>query len=293
MREFYIDVTSLNDSPTCSLSIVVKGQPVTEHFNEQDELETQIIVNPIPLAEWLAANWWRLRWEPEKENLSAEQQLDWDLSHRLASAGSGHIWPDLTFSSDDLSINCLARKTSGQFSTIRYTRQLNDWLDAHWFEAGIDGFLNATATVNPNSNLSCLWQDILDERRDTVANKWRKLEAKAGYDPGEAPDKLIEGLQRYYPMFGQASVEELSSENRGQSVLHMAEDLYQSLQDTHESMQPDLTGFEEQLPGLLVNDSSPPWKQAANAAHWVRKKLGLNVSESVTKPISGFLTISM
>lgn len=282
MRDFHIDVTSLQNLPTCSLSIAVKGQPVTEHFNEQDVLQTHIIVDPLPLAEWMAANWWRLRWEPEKENLTTEQQLDWDMSHRLASSGTGYVWPDLTFISDDFAINCLASTTSGKFSKIRYIRQLNEWIDANFFEAGMDEFLNATAMANPSSNLAVLWQEVIDERKDIYATKWRKLEAKAGYDAGEASDALIEGLQSYYPIFGEASVEELSSENRSETVLPIAEELYSSLQDTGEEMKPDLAGFQEQFPGLLINGSSPPWMQAANAAHWVRRKLGLKVSEPVT-----------
>ncbi len=86
---------------------------------------------------------------------------------------------------------------------------------------------------HPDSNLAALWQDILAERQSKEATQWRKLEAKAGYDPGEAPDALIEGLQRYSSLFGQASVEELSSENRAESVLDLADTLKHSLQNAN------------------------------------------------------------
>ncbi len=47
-------------------------------------------------------------------------------------------------------------------------------------------------------------------------------------------------------------------------------------------MEPDLRGFKEALSNVLANDRSAPWKQAADAACWLRKKLGLKVSQPVT-----------
>ncbi len=51
MRDFHIDIASRQTPPNRYLSIGVKGQPVTEHFNERDELETYILVDPLPFAE--------------------------------------------------------------------------------------------------------------------------------------------------------------------------------------------------------------------------------------------------
>ena len=42
------------------------------------------------LAEWLAWNWWRLRWEP-RSNAS-----DWIFAHHVGSIGHGYIWPNVT-----------------------------------------------------------------------------------------------------------------------------------------------------------------------------------------------------
>jgi hypothetical protein len=37
------------------------------------------------LALWFAANWWRLRREPERAG------TDWAMSHRLAAIGGGYV----------------------------------------------------------------------------------------------------------------------------------------------------------------------------------------------------------
>jgi hypothetical protein len=42
-----------------------------------------IRVSAYHVACWLASNWWRLRWEPERET------PDWHMSHQLGAAGGG------------------------------------------------------------------------------------------------------------------------------------------------------------------------------------------------------------
>ena len=269
MRDFELLVAPTQSST--SIIIKILRQPVTEHFTEQGNLEIAIIADPLPLAEWFAANWWRLRWEPEKENLTKEQQLDWDLSHKLTATGSGYIWPDIRFASDDFSIHCTAQKTFGQYATIRFSRQLNEWLDAENFEAGVDRFVAEIAKTVSQSNLSVLWQELLEERNDSTATDWRKIEAKAGYDPDEAPHELIEGLQKLYNYFGKTSVEELSSENHRVSVLDIANSLLSGLSESQHTITPDLTGLQQPTAGADM----APWKQAAKAAAQVRKKLGI------------------
>lgn len=284
MRDFQIKTSPIADVSWHAITIEVKGQPVTEHFDEQEQLGTGIIADPLPLAEWFAANWWRLRWEPEKENLSVEQQMDWNLSHRLAAAASGYQWPDLQFSSDDVSIRCVARKTEGRFTTIRFTRQLDEWLNAQDFEEGVKDFITALASDCPGSNLAQLWQELDGERHDPAATDWRKLEAKAGYDPDEAPDVLIKGLQSFYGVFGKDSVEELGSDNRGTTALEYAQQLHRSLQASRHTMSPDLTGFDLQAGTALASEYQPAWRQAARAASWVRSKLGISPEEQLTNP---------
>lgn len=278
MLDFQVKTKSLDQSAYQSLSLLIKGQAITEHFSDEQVFGTEIIVDPLPLAEWFASNWWRLRWEPEKEGLNALQQLDWNLSHQLASAASGFIWPDVTFTSDDFAVHCLARQTQGEFCTIRYVRSLSEWLRAADFEAGIDAFINQQATAHPSSSLASLWQEVIDERRSDEATQWRKLEAKLGFDPDEAPEQLIQGLQNYYGAFGQSSVEELSSDTPQPKLLELIAELNSAFKQSKEIMAPDLTGVVE-LNNQAYEASLAPWKQAADKAARLRHKLGLNADE--------------
>ena len=46
------------------------------------------------LSEWLAWNWWRLRWEPRRKS------TDWSMAHHMTTIGGGYVWPNITITSD-------------------------------------------------------------------------------------------------------------------------------------------------------------------------------------------------
>jgi hypothetical protein len=70
----------------------------------------------VRLAEWLAHNWWRILWEPHGDSPS------WRYSHRVANAGGGYVWPDLSFSSDWGSVQVKCQPTARHApALVRYT----------------------------------------------------------------------------------------------------------------------------------------------------------------------------
>jgi hypothetical protein len=88
------------------------------------------------LAFWLAANWWRLRWEPERIG------IDWAMSHRIATVGHGYVWPNVTVLSDGEQIMVRARPTTGTaWEPIRYLQIWDAVIDAAEFETGLDAFV--------------------------------------------------------------------------------------------------------------------------------------------------------
>jgi hypothetical protein len=57
------------------------------------------------LAEWLAWNWWRLRWEPRRYSPS------WAMAHRMSTIGGGYVWPNITVASDGERVTLAAQPT--------------------------------------------------------------------------------------------------------------------------------------------------------------------------------------
>src|ERR1700692_4013063 len=57
------------------------------------------------LAEWVAWNWWRLRWEPQSN------APEWAFAHRTATIGEGYVWPNITIFSDGERTALIAKPT--------------------------------------------------------------------------------------------------------------------------------------------------------------------------------------
>ena len=173
------------------------------------------------LASWLAANWWRLRHEPESRSLS------WKLSHELGAAGKGYMWPSLAFTSDGSSILVQCRPTGGgRGETIRFINSFDTYMQVGTFERGVDDFIEAVVarlhgSGHGQEELSSLWAEIRAEREDATLAAWRRLEALLGYDPDEAPEGLIKNLQEKESALGHDAVGEIASAARSKAIDHL------------------------------------------------------------------------
>lgn len=65
-----------------------------ETLTSMEPSEPGPIVSALPLATWLAANWWRIR--TEEMPSGHEPDLDWWQSHSIAESANGFAWPDIT-----------------------------------------------------------------------------------------------------------------------------------------------------------------------------------------------------
>lgn len=189
-------------------------------------------VSAYPMAVWLAANWWRLRWEPRWE--PPRQSLSWQLSHNVAAIGGGFVWPDLSFSSDGEFVLAEARRSdpsSGE--PIRYLNAFMLPIRAVDFENATADFISAVmeriASLHVDgAELRELWSNVLQERADPELARWRKLEARLGYDPGEAAEELILALEEMAGSVGEQAMEEVACGSGDHAPEHLAQ-LWQDL----------------------------------------------------------------
>lgn len=132
------------------------------------------------LAEWMAWNWWRLRWEPRSH------APDWAFAHRLTTIGEGYIWPNITVFSDGERTALLAKSTEERQSTpIRYITNFAAVVPSREFESAIDEFIEQVrsqlrAESVEDTNLDSVWNDVRGERADPNVASRRKLEALLG-----------------------------------------------------------------------------------------------------------------
>lgn len=230
-------------------------------------------------AEWLAWNWWRLRWEPRKTS------PEWALSHAMASIGGGYIWPDIHIVSDGAGITLACKPTPERARTpYRYINDAVSVIPAADFEEEVDRFIQAVLQRLrdrdvPDSNLQEIWQSVEEERRDPSLYRLRKLEALLGEDPGEADDFLIRQLLEKMDEIGQSATEEIAA-NRlpGQAVPNITRLL--SIGHDHGV----ITSRQDQV-ALRIDssyDRSVAWKVGTLAAQRLREQEGIALDQPIS-----------
>ena len=253
------------------VELYVRNYCATElHENRAKTVRRSARLSVLHLAEWFASNWWRLIWE------LCANDVSWRMSHQVAGAGGGYLWPDLSFSSDWESITVSSRRTES--STAQPVHYLNDFrisIPLADFEHEVDEFLSSTIarlsdTLDTETELSVLWRDVIRERRDRDLSRWRQLEACMGYDPDEGPHDLLHGLHRAMETYGEGAVREIAAacKNDSRSLLDtVAKEAQDGALVVHVPSYDDLRS-------RIGTESSPshrPWVRAKQAARMVRK----------------------
>lgn len=113
------------------------------------------------------------------------------MSHELAAAGYGFVWPRLIFASDGdtLSVQCRAGSPLSE-EPVRYLSEFDVRVRAEEFESAVDRFIELVLRRLDSlgeTDLHVLWQELLAERADPEQSAGRRTEARLGYDPDEAP----------------------------------------------------------------------------------------------------------
>jgi len=221
---FHIDEWLQGDDPDprraltlASLVVAVDNVPATRLFDDWAKTVTDRARLPLyPLAEWFAANWWRLHHEAPHESIGGPPPMDWRLSHDLAAVGGGFVWPRMRFASDDLTMQVSVRALRN--APWEPVRHLNDIpataLDLGSFDAAVDQLialvLDRLRELDISAEpLATIWADVTAERSDEEVADWRAWEARLGYDPGEAPEQLMEQIGSLFVRTGKAALAEI------------------------------------------------------------------------------------
>jgi hypothetical protein len=257
-----------------ALGIRFKNISLTEGADPfVNRVRAEPLLSAYHLAEWIAWNWWRLRWEPRS---NAD---DWAFAHRMSTVGGGYVWPNITIFSDGQRIALIAKPTMGQPSApYRYLSNIAAVVSASEFENAIDQFVEQVtgqlrAEGLAEGNLDRIWRDVTDERRDPDSTRRRKLEALLGSEPDRADQSSIERLVADAETLGQPAMNEIAADHgrRGGAVLTAA-----TLRETAASV-----GFDASLrnvvslrPGSALPRSGdvPAWLLGSTAAKALREQ---------------------
>ena len=286
---------SLDGLTSAALSIMLNGVCVTE---VEDRLAN--VTRPAArlsawrMAQWLAGNWWRLRWEPEP----IRPTLDWKMSHNLASASGGYLWPSLTFGSDGETI--LIRSQASPPSCrepVRYLRDNRALVAADDFERVIDNFVAAVIAKLPDQveetdDLVDLWAEIAAERKDPDLYALRQLEARLGHDPDEAPATLIDGLLAARRAYGADAVLEMAAASHDQALDHLGT-LVQGIGRSSAVARVSDYDIIRDRYTRQAGPSAAPWQRGVAAAQVARKTWNLPSGPARTDTLADLFGVNI
>jgi hypothetical protein len=228
------------------------------------------------LSEWMAWNWWRLRWEPRSTTVR-----DWSSSHRMSTIGGGYIWPNITIFSDGERIALIAKPTEERPQTpFRYIADIAVVLLASEFEAGTDSFVEQVmerlrSESIKDTNLQTIWGEVLTERRTPKLARERKLEALLGKEPGEAEPDALQQLVADSEALGSEAVDEIAADH-AQGPITSAQELWSIAQAKgYDSSPRDIVRLARGS-GLARLGEVPAWRLGAAAAKTLREQEHLN-----------------
>jgi hypothetical protein len=285
------DDDPIERSTFAEMSVSTDGQSVTE-LEDLIARTTRSGVRGSAhrLAYWIAENWWRLRWEPESNS------TEWRLSHVMAAVGGGYAWPDIRFASDGLHVLVEARRTSGkQGAPVRYLGSPPVQVTADAFEAGIDDFVERVLARLSSlkvlkTDLAALWREVRSERADEDVYASRQLEALLGFDAGEVPEGLMQGLLDSIGMAGRKAVNEIAAASK--------ENAAKVVQDALESARAsDLTIRLTSIPEVQTlfrrqaDLKALPWQRAEVAARLAREVWGIPEGPVSNEALSDLLKL--
>lgn len=226
------------------------------------------------LAEWLAWNWWRLRWEPRKTG------VEWELSHDMASIGNGYIWPNIQIASDGNTIALVAKPTPERENTpYRYINDVTSLISAAEFEGEVDLFIEAVirrleSLQIVESNLADIWRSVLLERQDPERSRYRKLEALLGEDPDEMDETILRRWLADASLTGQAALEEIAASRvQGQELPNLRHLVEVARSKGAHANPTDRVTFKPDT--NLHKGASPAWEAGVTSARLLRTQLGL------------------
>jgi hypothetical protein len=273
------------------ITITADGLNVTEIEDKPAKtVRPGVRISAFALAQWFASNWWRLLWEPARNTLS------WHMSHKVGAAGEGYLWPDLTFISDGESVLVQGRPsplTSGQ--PVRYLNTIDVLVPIHDFADKTHSFVEAVLGRLADMHVDAagfdeLWREVLRERNDPELSAWRKLEAILGYDPGDAPDHIIEQLQDAASEFGASAVEEVAAESMKDAFAHINTLWKESRSKSFPLVIPSFDILKQKISG--IESSLLPWQRAEQAARMAREVWALGSGPVSTLTLAEILSIS-
>ena len=239
-------------------------------------IRNEMHVSLYPLAMWFAFSWWRLNYEVLPGNYRKIPSHDWRMSHEMAAANMGFVWPSVMFSADSENIQIWAQASQdNREESVRFLNGLPhvQSVPKEQFEQEISSLIrDVLARLYeigcPNSELATLWGYISEDLKNPIELRKRRLEAELGFDPESCPDELIAMAIDLEEIIGVSAFSELTGAYGEQKESRIS-----AMQELVESV--GIVGEPDDILDFSIeNTEREPWEVAVSAARELRRKVG-------------------
>lgn len=277
---------------SADIGIRVGDYFLTQNFDEWDGgIRDRAYVSAYPLAIWLVSSWWRIHHEALPARSGKTPPAGWRMSHEIAGANFGYVWPIIVFWSDRNTMNIRAKPfpvwDSGH--SLRYLTGLSEPASVRMedFSKACRRFIDKVVERLKeeglrDSDLTYLWSLVLDDLNDPEERRIRRIEAQFGFDPEECPDAHLEALIAIEEEKGEDVLAELAAAGFWQN-----EDCAGSIRELFE-----IPGFEArpELPQWPDRDALvEPWRQAKADASVLRRNIDAGSGSVADEMLAGLL----
>lgn len=249
------------------------------------------LLSAYHMAEWVAWNWWRLRWEPNGYGPA------WRFAHAMSTIGEGYVWPNVTIYPDGERVTIAARSSNpaDEFS-FRYINEYVGAVPAVDFERAIERFVlqvlgQLEAEGLRNTNLERIWNDLQVELHDRELSNYRRLEAVLGFDPEEGPEEIIAQLIADEEHIGVEGARELAAEvAKIRRPLHAADLIALAHRDGTPTDLRNAVRVQENI--ATARGDTPAWLIGQRAASAVRRQIGNDNDPLSNRQLAELIAVS-
>ncbi len=144
-------------------------------------------------------------------------------------------------------------------------------------ETAIDRFVGHVLehVGDASDGLDAEYRQLQAERNDPTVATWRKLEAMLGYDPDDAPDGLVDGLETLTDRYGSEPLQEAALAHQGERATEALNNCIEAAESSNLLIRTPIA-FDTPDPREVGRSSlEPPWRLAVRAANQMRCRLNV------------------
>ncbi|MFY3457767.1 hypothetical protein ACOTJD_13980 [Achromobacter xylosoxidans] len=254
---------------------------------------TYVSVSVFPLAEFIAANWWPLLYEPhEKSKVPNVDHVAFNQRHWIDQHTDGFAYPKVGFFGADSSVRIIAQSTKIPNADICFyekTQSINrNWegLRRDKVEAALLEFIRAVADRLPANQdkvwLNDQWLRIDQSRKDGGEAKYCRLAGLLGEDPYEPGEELYDTIVRTVELLGEDMATEMCATSQVSDVVERSAWLHEQseiLINRSKAAAQYSFGLKDELQGEPLGRQ--PWERGYSAARKVRQLLGVSSEQAL------------